>query len=143
MLSEYLFQVRERAVWIEVETPPGREKSLKSSPMHFGDLPQAHVIMAVRGHYLGNAGHCSYRLEKKRILHPWQDHGAMNNLMRVKDDIRVYSDENMGNELFRIQQENIVDDWGTWAVVDSGSNVCVGKMRRRTSMLFSIPTTSR
>lgn len=51
-------------------------------------------------------------------------------LMRVKDDIRVYSDENMTNEIFRIQQENIVDDWGTWAVIDSRSNVCVGKMRR-------------
>jgi uncharacterized protein YxjI len=51
-------------------------------------------------------------------------------LMRVKDDIRIYSDENMTNEIFRIQQENIVDDWGTWAVIDSRSNVCVGKMRR-------------
>ena len=51
-------------------------------------------------------------------------------LMRIKDDIRVYSDENMGYELFRIQQENIVDDWGTWAVIDSGSNTCIGKMRR-------------
>ncbi len=51
-------------------------------------------------------------------------------LMRIKDDIRVYSDENMGLELFRIMQENIVDDWGTWAVIDSRTNTCVGKMRR-------------
>ncbi len=51
-------------------------------------------------------------------------------LMRIKDDIRVYSDENMGFEHFRIQQENIVDDWGTWAVIDSRTNTCVGKMRR-------------
>ncbi|HEY3420046.1 MAG TPA: zinc ribbon domain-containing protein [Methanomassiliicoccales archaeon] len=51
-------------------------------------------------------------------------------LMRIKDDIRVYSDENMSDELFRIQQENIVDDWGTWAVIDSSSGACVGKMRK-------------
>jgi hypothetical protein len=51
-------------------------------------------------------------------------------IMRVKDDIRVYSDENQTSELFRIQQENIVDDWGTWAVIESMTNTCVGKMRR-------------
>jgi uncharacterized protein YxjI len=51
-------------------------------------------------------------------------------LLRIKDDIRIYSDENMNNELFRIQQENIVDDWGTWAVIDSHTNICIGKMRR-------------
>jgi uncharacterized protein YxjI len=51
-------------------------------------------------------------------------------LMRIKDDIRIYSDESMSNELFRIQQENIVDDWGTWAVIDSRTNTLIGKMRR-------------
>jgi hypothetical protein len=51
-------------------------------------------------------------------------------VLRIKDDIRIFSDENMGNELFRIKQENLVDDWGTWAVIDSPTNTCVGKMRR-------------
>lgn len=51
-------------------------------------------------------------------------------MLRIKDDIRVYSDEAMTLELFSIRQENIVDDWGTWAVVDGPSNSLIGKMRR-------------
>jgi uncharacterized protein YxjI len=56
---------------------------------------------------------------------------SMKKLFRIQDDIRIFSDEGMADELFRVQQENIVDDWGTWAVIDSGSGTCVGKMKRR------------
>jgi uncharacterized protein YxjI len=52
-------------------------------------------------------------------------------LMRFKEDIRIYSDESMTYELFRIHQEQCMDAWGTFAVIDTATNVCVGKIRRR------------
>jgi uncharacterized protein YxjI len=52
-------------------------------------------------------------------------------LMRFREDIRIYSDPTMSYELFRIHQEQCVDAWGTFAVIDSATNVVVGKIRRR------------
>ena len=54
-------------------------------------------------------------------------------LLRIKEKILIYSDENMRDELFRIQQEQIMDVWGTFAVIDSVSNVCIGKLKRKLS----------
>jgi hypothetical protein len=51
-------------------------------------------------------------------------------MLRIREDIRVYTDESMTGELFRIHQEQILDAWGTFAVVDSAANVCIGKIRR-------------
>jgi uncharacterized protein YxjI len=52
-------------------------------------------------------------------------------ILSLKDDIRIFSDESMSSETFRIKQEQIVDTWGTFDVIDSATEVCVGKMRRR------------
>lgn len=52
-------------------------------------------------------------------------------LLKLKEDIRVYTDESMGTELFRLQQEQIMDMWGTFAVIDSATGICVGKLKRR------------
>lgn len=52
-------------------------------------------------------------------------------LLRIKENIRVFSDDSMTTELFRIQQEQIIDMWGTFAVIDSATNTCVGKLRRQ------------
>ena len=52
-------------------------------------------------------------------------------LIRIKEDIRIYSDESMNTEVFRIKQEQIVDMWGTFAIIDSASDVCVGKLKRQ------------
>jgi len=51
-------------------------------------------------------------------------------ILRIKENIGVFSDDSMTTELFRIQQEQIVDMWGTFAVLDSTTNACVGKLRR-------------
>jgi uncharacterized protein YxjI len=51
--------------------------------------------------------------------------------LKLKEDIRIYSDESMSNELFKIHQEQIVDAWGTFAVIDSATNVCIGKIKRQ------------
>ena len=52
-------------------------------------------------------------------------------LIRIKEDIRVYSDESLSTEVFKIKQEQIVDMWGTFAIIDSASDVCVGKLKRQ------------
>ena len=52
-------------------------------------------------------------------------------ILRIKENIRVFSDDSMKSEVFRIQQEQIMDMWGTFAVIDSMTNTCVGKLRRQ------------
>lgn len=52
-------------------------------------------------------------------------------LLKLKEDIRVYTDERMTTELFRIQQQQIIDVWGTFAVIDSASNTVLGYVRRK------------
>ena len=37
----------------------------------------------------------------------------------------------MSTEVFRVKQEQIVDTWGTFGILDSASGVVVGKLRRR------------
>ena len=52
-------------------------------------------------------------------------------LLRIREDIRVFSDDSMSQEIFRIKQENIADAWGTFAVLDTATGACVGKLRRK------------
>ena len=52
-------------------------------------------------------------------------------LLRLKEDIRVYTDESMTRELFQIRQTQILDIWGTFAIVDSATNAVLGYIRRR------------
>ncbi len=51
-------------------------------------------------------------------------------LLAIKEDIRIFTDDRMTTELFRIKQEQVVDMWGTFAVIDSATDVVVGKLRR-------------
>ena len=51
-------------------------------------------------------------------------------MMKLKEDIRIYTDKKMGQELFQIRQTQIVDTWGNYAVVDTASNICVGNIKR-------------
>lgn len=52
-------------------------------------------------------------------------------LIRLKEDIRIYTDESMAHELFKIRQEQVVDMWGTFAVIDTATNVVLGKLKRK------------
>lgn len=52
-------------------------------------------------------------------------------MFRLKEDIRIFANETMAQELFRIQQVNWTDAWGDFAVVDSATNVKVGSIRRK------------
>jgi uncharacterized protein YxjI len=51
-------------------------------------------------------------------------------MMKLKEDIRIYTDKKMKTELFQIRQTQILDAWGNYAVIDTASNVCVGNIKR-------------
>ena len=52
-------------------------------------------------------------------------------MMKLKEDIRIYSDKKMKQELFQIRQTQIVDAWGNYAVIDTASGQCVGNIKRK------------
>jgi hypothetical protein len=55
-------------------------------------------------------------------------------LFKLKEDIRVYSDESMSQELFRIGQQQIMDMWGNFGVIDSHTNAILGYIKRKALM---------
>ena len=55
-------------------------------------------------------------------------------LFKLKEDIRIYSDESMSQELFRIGQQQIMDVWGNFAVVDASTNTHLGYIKRKALM---------
>ena len=57
-------------------------------------------------------------------------------LFKLKEDIRIYSDENESQELFRIKQEQILDVWGKFAVIDSSTNTKLGYVKRNIISAF-------
>ncbi len=52
-------------------------------------------------------------------------------LLAIRENIKIFADDSMTNELFRVQQEQVMDMWGTFAIVDSATGACVGKIRRQ------------
>ena len=53
-------------------------------------------------------------------------------LFKLKEDIRIYTDDSMTHELLSIRQENILDFTGTFAVMDSyHNNALVGYVGRK------------
>lgn len=82
-----------------------------------------------------------YRIRKKVLAltgQYWIEDQAGNHLayskqklLRLKEDIRVYADETMARELFQIRQTQILDIWGTFAIVDSATNAILGYILRR------------
>jgi uncharacterized protein YxjI len=57
-------------------------------------------------------------------------------LFKLKEDIRIYTDENEGQELFSIKQEQIMDAWGKFAVIDSSTNTKLGYVKRNIISAF-------
>lgn len=53
---------------------------------------------------------------------------------KLKEDIRIFTDESMAVELFRIQQAQIIDAWGKFNVIDSATNYNLGFFRRKALM---------
>ena len=50
---------------------------------------------------------------------------------RIKEDIRIYDDENKNNEWLMIKQRNLVDAWGGFDIVDPRENLLLGSIRRK------------
>ena len=82
-----------------------------------------------------------YRIRKKVIAianQYWIEDGQSRQLgfsrqkiIRIKEDIRIFADDSMTTELFKIRQEQVMDMWGTFAVIDSATNTVIGKLRRQ------------
>ena len=88
---------------------------------------------------LWTQGH--YRIRKKVLAvaqQYWIEDGngtalaySRQKMLRIKEDIRIFSDESMAQELFRIQQQNYTDTWGKFAIIDSATNQVVGFIVRK------------
>ena len=55
-------------------------------------------------------------------------------MFRLKEDIRIFTDETMSQELFRIKQQQIIDAWGRFNIVDISTNALLGYIRRKALM---------
>ena len=51
-------------------------------------------------------------------------------ILKLKEDIRIYNDENLNQELFCIKQQQILDAFGNFAVIDSTSGALLGSIKR-------------
>jgi len=51
-------------------------------------------------------------------------------ILKLKEDIRIYSDDSMSDEVFNIKQEQIFDAWGTFSITDSKTNQPLGYIKR-------------
>lgn len=52
-------------------------------------------------------------------------------LFKLKEDIRIYTDEKAERELFKIQQKQILDLWGTFMIMDSNTDRILGYIKRK------------
>ena len=57
-------------------------------------------------------------------------------LFKLKEDIRIYTDESMSQELFQIKQEQILDAWGKFNVNDLATNTTLGYIKRHIISAF-------
>jgi uncharacterized protein YxjI len=82
----------------------------------------------------------NYRMRKK-VLTLWNKYWiedkkgkvlgfTKQKMFKLKEDIRIYTDENMTEELFQIKQEQIFDAWGKFGVYDTTTNQRLGYIRR-------------
>jgi len=50
---------------------------------------------------------------------------------KIKEDIRVYDDENKNNEWLVIKQKNFIDAWGGFDIYDPNAGVLLGTVRKK------------
>jgi len=51
-------------------------------------------------------------------------------LFKLKEDIRIYTDESQSQELFCIKQKQILDAFGNFGVIDSSTGALLGSIKR-------------
>jgi len=50
---------------------------------------------------------------------------------KIKEDLRIYDDENKSNEWLVIKQKNFIDAWGGFDIFDPKAGVLLGTVRRK------------
>ena len=50
---------------------------------------------------------------------------------KIKEDLRVYDDENKNNEWLVIKQKNFIDAWGGFDIYDPNAGVLLGTVRKK------------
>ena len=50
---------------------------------------------------------------------------------KIKEDIRIYSNPSKSHEWLKIKQKQLVDAWGGYDVIDSGTGEVLGTVRRK------------
>ena len=50
---------------------------------------------------------------------------------KIKEDLRIYDDENKNNEWLVIKQKNFVDAWGGFDIYDPNAGVLLGTVRKK------------
>ena len=50
---------------------------------------------------------------------------------KIKEDLRIYDDENKSNEWLVIKQKNFIDAWGGFDIFDPKTGVLLGTVRRK------------
>lgn len=113
-----------------------RQSSVAPTPPPISQPPAS--MQSTAGSSLWNQNH--YRIRKKVLAVSnkyWIEDANSNvigfckqKILKLKEDIRIYSDESMADELFRIQQQQILDAWGNFAVIDSKTGARLGYIKR-------------
>ena len=50
---------------------------------------------------------------------------------KIKEDIRIYSDESKSHEWLKIKQKQLIDAWGGYDIINSESGEHIGTVRRK------------
>ena len=50
---------------------------------------------------------------------------------KIKEDLRIYDDENKNNEWLVIKQKNFIDAWGGFDIYDPNAGVLLGTVRKK------------
>ncbi|MDO9537911.1 MAG: hypothetical protein Q7J68_06295 [Thermoplasmata archaeon] len=112
--------------------PPQVPQPRPPTPGQYGTPPAVHIAPIWTQNF--------YRIRKK-VLTLWNKYWIEDQqgnilgfskmkMFKLKEDIRIYTDESMTNELFSIQQQQILDIWGTFAVMDT-QDCILGYIKRK------------
>lgn len=106
-------------VGVPASGPPASAPSAPANPIWYQNFYRIRkkVVAITNQYWIEDAGGGMLGYSKQKLL-------------RIKESIRIFTDDSMSSELFRIQQEQVMDMWGTFAVVDSVTEAVVGKIRR-------------
>ncbi len=85
-----------------------------------------------------------YRIKKKSLAlgnqYLIEDESGMllgfskQKILVFKEDIRIFNDESLTKELFRIKQGQIIDAWGIFSIIDSSTESTIGYIKRKALM---------